>query len=391
MEDAELIEILERYSTKCFSFEHGGYLSNHMSHGIIALARLGASKERVHQFITWYSQRLEKPEENPKEISLPDNQSEENFDYESILGDRVAYFPLLKNYQKKFQEESRGSTEKFISKHYVRMFDGISCAALHPLIQTGYGYSAKCPQIVLEGIAYLHHSFLRFPIPVDSTFGQGTTDVLDVLEEVRNDDKLCRFDLTDEDQIKWLPSELKKSRFSKKMAILASLRSKQLVSYVDKVQLPKFFKMSEASFPDVIKLCDWVIDSAVTVYTASKRRNDFFLLHGVTGAWSLKQVLLAMEEVKSKVLVSCIQEFVYALFAVYIIQKRPKMVTSYLTEPVDESWEQIIQDTLNGEKDEHIYKLAQVCYERAQTYPSDQQNVFKKATRSSMDFEFVFK
>ena len=391
MDESELREILERYSTKCFAIEYEGFLSNHVSQGIVALARLRASKERVDQFVTWYRKRLEKPEDNPEEVALPDNQSEENFDYESILGKRVAYFPLLKHYKKDFEGESQGSMEIFISRHMTRMFDGMSGSALHALIQAGYGYNAKCPEIVIEGIAYLHHSYSRFPIPVDSTFGQGTTDILDVLVEIGKDEKLKSFDLNDKEQTKYLPPNWRPGNFQKKLAILAYSRSNQLVSYVDKIQLPKWFKISEVSFSDVMKLCDWVIDNAITVYTASERRNDFFLLHGVTGAWSLKQALSAMEEVDLKILISCIQEFVYVLFSVYVVEQTPKMVTSYLTDPVKESWEEIIRNAINSEKDEHVYKMTQVCYERAQTYPTDRQDVFKRAAKSSLEFEFIFK
>ena len=34
-----------------FSFQ--GYMFNHLSHGIIALARLGASEPRIQQFVDW--------------------------------------------------------------------------------------------------------------------------------------------------------------------------------------------------------------------------------------------------------------------------------------------------------------------------------------------------
>ena len=114
-------------------------------------------------------------------------------------------------------------------------------------------------------------------------------------------------------------------------------------------------------------------------------------MHGVTGAWSLKQALLAMAEVDVNILISCIQEFLYILFAVYVVEKTPKMVAKYITDPVDESWEQIIQDAINSDKDEHVYKITQVCYERAQTYPTDHHSVFKRGAKSSLEFEFIFK
>ena len=43
-----LLETSEKYH-----IEYRGFLSNHVAHGIIALAQLGATKERIQEFVDW--------------------------------------------------------------------------------------------------------------------------------------------------------------------------------------------------------------------------------------------------------------------------------------------------------------------------------------------------
>ena len=39
--------------TSQYHIEYRGFLSNHVAHGIIALAKLGATKERIREFVDW--------------------------------------------------------------------------------------------------------------------------------------------------------------------------------------------------------------------------------------------------------------------------------------------------------------------------------------------------
>ena len=60
-----------------------------------------------------------------------------------------------------------------------------------------------------------------------------------------------------------------------------------LQNYVDSIKLPDGIDFSN---PDVEALAAWIINLTLTIYSASEIKNDFVLLHGVTSAWSLKQV-----------------------------------------------------------------------------------------------------
>ena len=47
------------------AIEYGGFLSNHATHGIVALAMLDAPATLIDEFVGGYAQRLEPREETP--------------------------------------------------------------------------------------------------------------------------------------------------------------------------------------------------------------------------------------------------------------------------------------------------------------------------------------
>ncbi len=57
--------------------------------------------------------------------------------------------------------------------------------------------------------------------------------------------------------------------------------------YVDSIKVPDGI----LDPLDVDALGSWIVDMAFLVYLCFETKNDFFILHGVTSAWSLKQVV----------------------------------------------------------------------------------------------------
>ena len=45
--------LLRQNNMQRYFVEYMGLLSNHISHGIIALAHMGASEKRMEQFVDW--------------------------------------------------------------------------------------------------------------------------------------------------------------------------------------------------------------------------------------------------------------------------------------------------------------------------------------------------
>ena len=61
---------------------------------------------------------------------------------------------------------------------------------------------------------------------------------------------------------------------------------------MDSIQLPDNLSIDDVNAD---AWSSWVVDVATIVFVTSEVKNDFILLHGVTGAWSLKQVKMLTE------------------------------------------------------------------------------------------------
>ncbi|WAR26843.1 hypothetical protein MAR_012547 [Mya arenaria] len=85
--------ILDQTSTGKFFIEIDGFLTNHVSYGIIALHRLGAQPERIKRFVDWYTPKLESAE-----TDVGDDRSSEQ-----QKGQRVAFYKIAKEYEKTIQ------------------------------------------------------------------------------------------------------------------------------------------------------------------------------------------------------------------------------------------------------------------------------------------------
>ena len=62
-----LKQLLETHGRYRHHIEFGGYLSNHLLHGLVALAGLGATDERLQEFTTDYVRYLEPCAEAPRQ------------------------------------------------------------------------------------------------------------------------------------------------------------------------------------------------------------------------------------------------------------------------------------------------------------------------------------
>ena len=112
---------------------------------------------------------------------------------DDILGKRVNYYSLLQDYTARFSARN-DSINDLLRAELPNLIKGSFGSALHPLIHTGYGYSVGHPGTVIEGLAYMHHSYAPFTFTatedVGTALGKGNDDILEVLEALRNDHAL---------------------------------------------------------------------------------------------------------------------------------------------------------------------------------------------------------
>ncbi len=148
-----LHNILEANSVESrFYIEHGGYFSNHLCHGIIALYRLNAPEDKIAAFTKAYSDQNLEIRDQGKSQKIQDDRGRESKSEEDIaalLGKRTRFYDLIKHYKSKGQESA--SIDNLLASEFPKMMNGTISAVLHPLIHTGYGYSVGSLETVVEG------------------------------------------------------------------------------------------------------------------------------------------------------------------------------------------------------------------------------------------------
>jgi hypothetical protein len=361
-----LSKVLQEHSTKRYFVEYRRYLSNHIAHGIIALERLGATEDRTLQWIQWYNKKLEEPSGKDHPNNHPDDRPISAEELDDITGKRKRFYSILNYYGKKL-DDCGGDVDALVRAEFPQLSLGMQATLLHAMIQLGYGYAAKEPTIILEGLAYLRHSY--FPVIFDkdsenndiNTFGKGDTEIIDVLYELKRDDELFDYLVQRTKELEaageagdWVASNIQ-------YQIRAQCeKGDKLIGYANKIKVPRDIQ------GDHVRIADWILHQILTVYVTaqSDRQNDFVLLHGVTCAWSVRQIIVLLD---GKEALEALRTLVCMIFAAYIGVGGPK-----LTNEVDSSirvnetdWANLIQRTLaaENERDEHVYKLTQICYE----------------------------
>ena len=96
----------------------------------------------------------------------------------------------------------------------------------------------------------------------------------------------------------------------------------------------------------------------------SEAKNDFFLLHAVTGAAGLSQILPVLES--TDVALTTIGYFLSAFVGVYIARRCPALLEDNIKTKVCPDWEGLLKKVLVDDLDEHVYKLVDLCHTRGQ-------------------------
>lgn len=355
-----LTEALDRESTKKHFIEYEIFKSSHMAHGIIALHKLGASENRITDFINTLGKYLEPPDYANHKGENPDAPAIDEKELDNLLGKRKHFYEIKNRFKIKLEES--GSLETFIRNEFPALSRGMSCSALHGLIHVGYGYNARSPTVVCEGIAYLHHSYspLLFyngdsEISIEN-FGKGTCSILEVLEQLRSDEKLRELML--DGAKKFAESDWDSSTFQYRLKALME-EGTDVMEYANKINIPC---VSADDHVETIQVADWIMKQAIAVYVMSERVNDFFLVHGITGAWSLKQIIPVLKRPDA---LDALRTFTCMLFGVYMAQDTPRLMKPP-TRPGptnDTAWKNLIDEALSRPRDEHVFKMIQVTYE----------------------------
>lgn len=133
----------------------------------------------------------------------------------------------------------------------------------------------------------------------------------------------------------------------------------------------------------------WLFDTCVTIYASTERKNDFFLLHGVTASWSFCQVAPLLEP---EVIYTCFRAFMAGLLATYLAQGAEEIkMPDDASLGSDAEWRQLIADVVAVDKDEHVFKLVQVCFERWQQQKgSGKEGIYFAAAKIANEWPLTF-
>ncbi len=384
METADVLEYLRKHSVAArkFYIEYGGFLTNHLSHAAVALAGLGASPDQFKRYLEYYAQRLEPTDGPTCEMQSSPRELE---DVRQLLGKRKNYFQLLDHYKALLEGEDKynGDLDSFLAKELPDLLPGLVGSALHPLIHMGYGYSLGDSEMVLEGIAYLHHSYFapRLRPSLLDHFGRGEEPILSVLERLRQDEELFAFTQT---RGKAIENDLGGRPRGFQCCIMASFERAEYI-------FEKYVAPIKCTSNDPIR---WLLDQAITVYACAEGGSDFFLLHGVTSAWSLHK-LSKLFQARETISVLAAY-FTLALVCAYVVQGRPKIDVDKLLEQETEvpSWPEIKAKTLSlppDNVDEHVLKLVQVCLDVSEEKEEESNSLFKVAALTALQKPIFFR
>lgn len=333
---------------------------NHLAHGIVALDGLGSDTKLVDRFVTNYAQKL---------LPAPTRANVADLDA-TQLGSRCNFVGLCFAFDTEVSShpsELRASVAEQLAKR-PRLLDGLSGAAFHAFIHLALGVRASSRTMVVEGLAYLSHSWLPVggaasDLCTDATWGIGSVALLDALEAIRVEGRLQQR-LADT----WPAVELLRTGYFQKCMHAFAEPASQTKATNDLVQYARSVKLP-ANSVDAAAL---LLRATLHVYVRTVG-SDYFLLHGVTAAFSLValQPLLAPQAAKA-----VCRRFLLGLLATYVAQRQPVLcsVDAIFTGDAFDgavsasAWKTLREAAVAPTADvrnEHAYKLTWLCLDRA--------------------------
>jgi len=349
------------YSTKQWFIEYNGNLSNHLAHGVIALEHLGASDDRIQEFVQVYEQRTKlRPAENV--LQEADQRLNIKQFERGLVGARRNFYGLQEFYAQAFAENGR---DQVIREYLPQTLRGMSGALLHNMIHLGYGYRSQAEHIVLEGMAYMHHSCLPLAKSIDeftertissslsssqaptASFDEFVDSFITSMNRMRSEGKI-----TDLLQTRCHEADDWSNSRPQNQLRLISLHGIELLD-----DLTRDIPLTPSISWYVDLLIKVLVETTYVRETGKDAQYDFVLLHGATCSWALHQL---EHLVDARYAQYCLAN---TLFAVLAIQGIPHLEFCEIHQ-THAPWEELLPALVARDLDEHAYKLGAVAHER---------------------------
>mmetsp|Transcript_61795 Transcript_61795/g.93328 ORF Transcript_61795/g.93328 Transcript_61795/m.93328 type:complete len:402 (+) Transcript_61795:57-1262(+) len=349
-----------------FDIEYGGFLSNHIAHGIITLERLEASPERI---TSWYEEykkhyvlghQLEPAQETCDLTITSDN-------WKTFEGKRK-YFPDLYQFFKKELENS--TEEEFINKFVPELARGLAGSALHPVIHLGFSIDFGHFDVPLaEGVAYLTHSYL--PLTDYRKFNPSSVpndqicDLKSVVVQVQKDTELWNLLRTTNEE-----------GFQSKLKLLKD--SERLLHYTSKWSPLHKNPESESEKNELFDAACKELAQVATFafYYTNPPCKEFFLLHGVTACYATICITKLLKNYEDRM--EFLFYYVFSFLGVFVVEGSTDVVAcsedpEFPVSPV-EDWDAItreVTDVNTNKHDVHMLKLVYVCKRFSELFGPD--------------------
>ncbi|KAH7479203.1 hypothetical protein PRIC1_009246 [Phytophthora ramorum] len=370
-------QLTSKWSTLRYRMEYGGYLSNHLLHGVVALFDLGASEEKMEDFVDSYSTKLEKVEPDHEDVTQLEAQmkvlqsSKLTFETaRNLLGKRQNFDGLVALYATEVQ---RLGIDGAVKKHLPVLVGGLAGALLHSIIQLGYAYHLGGERLVAEGLTYMHYAYLSFDEP------NGDEEISDKKQLTREEALMLVRTLNGNEV---LPSEMRRMLKTKPLADLQiggiQKRLSTMSGDLERGSTTAFRLIWDTIHSYELSKMDGVfaLDVALWLYTMIEH-NDFVILHAVTSAWALQQVENLLEPADRE---RAWKVWLHVALSAFVTNEIKDVLPSDVCDqrldelPTLDPWNRIVAKTLglaDGgllERDlVHAYKLVQVAHGHAKT------------------------
>lgn len=297
-------------------------LTNHLPMLLIALERLGADDQHLHERFDRYRSRLVDRRESRQPIDVAA--------LDQSLGTGKRYADLFAVFRDEIDHHAVPAT---LGRHLPRLLDGLGGAAFHGLIRLAYALDNGRPVDVAAGLAYL--ADVMQPVPAGPRLADGRScDPVELLNELAAHPHLSRW-------------TFEASGFQSRFAEVAA--DPDLGAILGRIAPTDLSSVADAG------------------HTLFRSTGDFFALHVMTATHATRIVVghLSAPEDRQR----AIQSLVRSIATAYVVIGTPGLADPPSdTSPSD--WREIAAAAIRSD-DEHVVKLAYTCREQAAANPSD--------------------
>jgi hypothetical protein len=385
-------------TSETYYIEYDCSLFNHLTHGIIALYRIGCEISNIETFMEEYKTKLKTPNEYIKQyekkynhipiLDVEDSVTDKEYPtmqqfIKGHLGKRFNTYGIYRKFERDLINNQNNNLNGLVKKWFPQLSNGVGGSAFHGIIHLGYGISAQNKEMILDGLSHCVHSYVPFGTVSNENDGvdnkednnnatqENKLQLIDVLNKIRNDKELQNVIALNINKPEFASVEL--PLFGKKMILLSKL-SQPLISKYCQLLKPLLY-----NFTSKEDICKWLLENSILLYNYSEIEqknyhefNDFFLLHGVTSCYALTEILLSVD-FSLKECQTMAYHYLNALIGCWIAQEMPLLQINHNGESNDDILEMksnmasIIKQNIlmkeNNFDDEHTYKLIQVVLE----------------------------